>query len=292
MVRFELMEPKTLAEACSLLAEYEDKVKIIAGGQGLLPLLKHRVIIPDYIINIKGLTDLEYISNGSNGLRIGALTTHRAIELSALVKERYPMLAELERVLGCVQTRNWGTIGGNLCDATPANDPPSALIALGARVKIASVRGEREMPLDEFIIGYRKTALEPDEILVEVQVPKLPPHTGGVYHKERVRVTDSPIASVAAVVSLDEGLEVVIGARVVLQAVGPTPIRAKEAERIIVGERVQDGLIDKVAAVAAKEARPISDVYGSAEYKREMVKVVTRQVVTQAIERAQQKGDF
>ena len=288
MVRFELIEPKTLSEACSLLAEYKGKAKVIAGGQSLLPLLKHRLIAPDCIINIKGLTDLEYIRNGDNILRIGALTIHRAIELSALIKERYPMLAELEQVLGCVQTRNWGTIGGNLCDATPANDPPPALIALGAKVKIASVRGEREMPLDEFTVGYRKTALEADEILVEIQVPKLPTHTGGVYHKERVRVADSPIASVAAVVSLDEGLEVVTAVRIVLQSVGPTPIRAKEAEKIIKGEKVQDRLIDEVAAAAAKEAHPISDVYGSAEYKKEMVKVITRQVVTQAIKRAQQ----
>ena len=287
-MRFGLIEPKTLSEASSVLAEYKDKAKIIAGGHGLLPLLKHRVIIPDCLINIKGLPDLKYITNGDNDLRIGALTTHRTIELSALIKERYPMLVELERVLGCVQTRNWATIGGNLCDATPANDPPPAFIALGARVKAVSVRGEREMPLDEFTVGYRKTALEADEILVEIQVPKLPTHTGGVYHKERVRIADSPIASVAAVVSLDEGLEVVTAARIVLQAVGPMPIRAKEAERTLVGGKVQDELIEEVAMAAAKEARPISDVFGSAEYKKEMVKVITRQVVTQAIKRARQ----
>lgn len=287
MVRFKLLEPKTLSEASSLLAEYKDKAKIIAGGHSLLPVLKHRTITPDYLINIKDLPDLEYINYGNNGLRIGALTTHRAIELSALIKEKYPMLAELERFLGCVQTRNWGTIGGNLCDATPANDPPPALIALGARVKAVNVKGEREIPLDEFYVGYRKTALKPDEILVEIGVPKLPPHTGQVYHKERVRIADSPIASAAAVVSLDEGLEIVAAARIVLQAVGPTPIRAKDAEKAIVGKKVQDRLIDEVAAAATKEARPISDIYGTAEYKKEMIKLVTRQVVTQAIERAQ-----
>ena len=194
------------------------------------------------------------------------------------------MLAELEHFLGCVQTRNWGTIGGNLCDVTPANDPPPALLALGARVKAASVRGEREMSLDEFIASYHKTALEPDELLVEIQVPKSAPHTGGVYHKESVRATDAPIAAVAAVVSLDEGLEIVTAARIVMQSVGPMPIRAVGAEKQLIGKKIQEGLVDEVAAVAATEARPRS----TPEYKRELVKVITRQVVTQAIERAQQ----
>jgi carbon-monoxide dehydrogenase medium subunit len=284
MVRFKFLSPKSLTEAFSLLAEYRDKAKIIAGGQGLLPRLKHRQVVPEYLINIKGLTELEYIGNGDNGLKIGALTIHRAIEYSPLIKERYPMLAELEQVLGHVQIRNWGTIGGNLCDATPANDPPPALLALGARVKVASVRGEREMPLDEFIAVYHKPALEPDEILVEIQIPKSPPHTGGVYHKERVRATDAPIAAVAAVVSLDEGLEIVTAAQIVLQSVGPTPIRAAEAEKQLIGKKIQDGLIDEVATVAATEAHPRT----TPEYKRQLVKVITRQVVTQAIKRAQQ----
>jgi len=288
MVRFELLEPKNLSEACSLLVEYKDKAKIIAGGHGLLPLLKHRAIIPKYLINIKGLPGLEYITNGNSGLKIGALTTHRAIELSALIKNYFPMLVELEQVLGCVQTRNWATIGGNLCDATPANDPPPALIALGAKAKAAGVGGEREISLDEFTVGYRQTALKADEILVEIQIPTPPAHTGGAYHKERVRIADSPIASVAAVVSLDDRLETVTAARIVMQAVGPTPIRAGKAEEIATGEKVQDKLIDEVAVAAAREARPISDVYGSAEYKKEMIKMITRQVVTKAIERARQ----
>ena len=114
MVRFRLLEPRDLSEACSLLAEYREKAKILAGGQGLLPLLKHRQIAPNYIINIKGLSSLGYIDESGGSLRIGALTTNRAVELSVLIKERYPMLAELEQVLGDVQTRNWGTLVGNL----------------------------------------------------------------------------------------------------------------------------------------------------------------------------------
>lgn len=285
MVRFELLEPKNLFEACSLLAEHKEKAKVIAGGQGLLPLLKHRQIAPKYLINIKNLPGLEYIDDAGSHLRIGTLTTNRAIEVSALIKQRYPMLAELERVVGDVQTRNWGTLVGNLCAASPTSDPAPALIALGATLRSVSVRGEREVPLEEFFVEYLKTALGPDEIVTEIQIPSPPPYTGGAYHKERVRMTDSPIASVAAVISLD-GSDTIAIARIVLQAVCPTPVRAREAESFIVGKKVDDKFIDEVAVLAEKAACPISDIYGSAEYKREMVKVVTKQVVTEAIKRA------
>jgi len=285
MVRFELLEPKNLSEACSLLAEHKEKAKIVAGGQGLLPLLKHRQIVPKYLINIKNLLGLEYIDDGGSSLRIGALSTNRAVEISFLVKQRHPMLSELEQVVGDIQTRNWGTLVGNLCAASPTSDPAPALIALGATLKSVSVRGEREVPLEEFYVDYLKTALEPDEIVTEIDIPDSPPYTGEAYHKERVRMTDSPIASVAAAISLD-GSDTVTRARIVLQAVCPTPVRAREAENLIIGKKVDEPLIDKVAILSAKAACPISDIYGSAEYKREMVKVVTKQVVTEAIKRA------
>ncbi len=249
-------------------------------------MLKHRQITANHIINIKGLPALEYIDNSNGSIRIGALVTNRAIEFSPLIKKTHPMLAELEQVLGDVQTRNWGTLIGNLCAASPTSDPAPALIALGANVKAASVRGERMIPLDEFYVDYMKTALAPDEIVTELQVPNPSPHSGSAYHKERVRVIDSPIASVAAVISLAVGRDVITAARIVLQAVGPTPVRAREAEKILIGGKVGDTLVDEAATIAATEARPISDVYGSAEYKREMVKLVARHVIPQAIKRA------
>jgi carbon-monoxide dehydrogenase medium subunit len=286
MVRFELLEPRNLTETCSLLAEYKEKAKIIAGGQGLLPLLKHRQIAPKYLINIKNLSGLEYIIDGRSNLRIGALTTNRAIEASALIRQRHPMLADLERMVGDVQTRNWGTLVGNLCAATPTSDPAPALIALGATIKALSIRGERTIPLEEFFIGYLMTALEPDEIVIEIQVPGSPPHTGEAYHKERVRRIDSPIASVAAVVRLERGSQRVTDARIVLQSVCPAPVRAIEAENFVVGKKVEDKLIGEVAVLAEKAACPISDVYGSVEYKKEMVRVITKQVVMEAIKQA------
>ncbi len=286
MVRFDVLEAENLLEASSLLAEHKDEARIIAGGQNLLVLLRHRQITPRYVISIKACSDMEYIKGDGEFLKLGALTTHRAVETSDLIRETLPMLVELEHNLGCIQTRNWGTIGGNLCQASPTNDLAPALIALRARCLVKSMRGERTLSFDDFFVDYQKTALRSDEILVEIQIPKPLPRTGGIYRKETVRFADPPIASVGVVVTLDER-GAVQNARILLQAVGVTPLRAREAEKAITGEKVQDKLLMTAANLAAKEARPISDVYGSAEYKREMIKVLTRHNIKEAIRRAQ-----
>ncbi|MFC1917066.1 FAD binding domain-containing protein [Chloroflexota bacterium] len=286
MIRFELLEPKSPVEACSLLSEYKDKAKIIAGGHGILPLLKHRTICPAYLINIKGLAELDYVKENGGSVLIGALTTNHAIEVSPLIKAKFPMLAGLERYLGDVQIRNWGTVVGNLCMSTPTSDLAPALIALGSSVIAKSTRGERKILLEEFFTDIMKTALEPDEMVTELQIPFPPPHSGSAYHKERVRMTDSPTAAVAVAVSLDEKREKVIAARIILQAVCPTPLRVKEAETLMVGKKITDISLELISEVAAVTACPISDIYGSAEYKKEMVKLVTGQLLQQALEQA------
>lgn len=283
MKPFEYLEPASLEEACSLLSEHQEEAKIIAGGQSLLPLLKARLIAPKYLINIKGLPNMEYITPTENGIKIGALTVHRALELSPLINERFPILSEMEKVVGTVQIRNWGTIGGDLCHADPSGDPAPALIALGAKVKAVSQKGEREIDLDDFFVDYLQTVLQPDEILVEVEVPSPKPHTGGAYIKESVRVGDSPIVSAAVVVTLDK--DVIQSARIVLGALGTTPVRAKKAEEVMVGRQIKETL-EKVGEIAASEAKPETDIVGLAEYKRELVKVITRQAAQQAIMRA------
>lgn len=285
MVRFDVLHPQTILEACSLLSEHKNEARVLAGGQNLLVLLRHRSIKPRYVVNIKGLSQMAYIKDEADSIKIGALTTHRTLETSALIKEKLPMLAELEHDLGCIQTRNWGTIGGNLCQASPSTDLAPALIALKARAKLISVRGERVESLDNFFIDYQKTCLDTDEILAEIQVPQPLPDTGVVYYKEAVRLADPPFASVAAVIRLNIHGEV-IEARIVLQAVGVTPIRAREAEDTLTGNKGEDRLLEKVAALATKAARPISDIYGSADYKLQMVKVLTRRTVKEAIRRA------
>lgn len=282
---FTYLIPKSLAEACSLISEYKGTAKIIAGGQSMIPQLKLRLLNPEVVIEIKHLRGLEYIRKGRNGLRIGSLTTHRAIETSDLIKQSFPMLVEMEHRLADVQIRNWGTIGGNLCHADPAGDPAPSLIALGAKVKTMSVRGKREIPLEDFFVDFLTTVLEPDEIMTEIEIPYLPPYTAGAYYKETVRVTDLPIASVAAVIGLDGRRKQVKEARIVLGGVGSTPIRAQEAEKLLVGRKVEAELLDEVGAIAAKEASPSTDIHGSEEYKRILVKVVTKEMVNLAIKR-------
>lgn len=287
MVRCEVLDANSLDEACSMLSEHKDEARIIAGGQNLLVLLKHRQITPKFLININnGCLGLDYISQDTGFIKIGALTRHTEVEESALIKEKIPMLAELEKEVGCIQSRNWGTIGGNICQASPTSDIAPALTALQARCKVKSVQGERVIPIAEFFTGYQSTALKDDEILIEIQIPESPQNTGGIHRKEVVRFADPAIASVSVIVTLDiRG--VINDARIIMQAVCVTPLRAKEAEESIIGQHVENVSLDTAAAHAAQSCLPISDVYGSEEYKREMIRVLTRRNLQEAIKRAQ-----
>ncbi len=283
---FEYLKPTSLKEACSLLSEHKGEAKLIAGGQSLVPLLRSRLIEPRYIVDIKGIPGLEYIRVEPDGIRIGALTTHRDVEASSLVGERFPVLVDMERVLGTTQIRNWGTIGGDLCHADPAGDPAPALIALRAKVKAMSIRGQREMSLEQFFIDYFETVLEPDEILTEIQIPNPQPHTGTVYLKESVRLGDYPIISVAADVTLNH--DKVKDTRIVLGAVGNSPIRAEGGEKALIGKEVTRAILEELSDAIAEDIYPASDIGGSAEYKRHLARVITKKVVSQAVQMAKQ----
>ncbi len=285
MKPLEFLAPKTLEEACSLLSEHKEEAKLIAGGQSLRPIMRHRLIAPQYLINLKGLSELDYIKELSGELKIGAMTTHRAIETSPIIGQKFPILVEMERSLGSVQIRNWGTIGGSLAHADPAGDPAPALLTIGAKVKLVNTKGERELPLENFLTGYYETALEADEILSEITIPYLTPHSGGAYLKEVIRAGDIGIATVAAMITLN-GKQEVKEARFVLGAQGTPPIRATQTERAAVGKRAGDNIAD-VAEAAAKEARPQTDILGSVEYKLAMVKSLTKRALSLSLTRAQ-----
>jgi carbon-monoxide dehydrogenase medium subunit len=210
------------------------------------------------------------------------------VETSGVVKRRLPLLAEAVHAVGSVQIRNWGTIGGSLAEADPTGDPPPALLALGARVKAVSVRGEREIPLDEFIVDYIQTSLEPDEILTEVIVPYPPPNTGGAYLKDVIRAGDTGIVTVAVSATLN-GKQAVRGARIVLGCQAAVPIRAQSTEKAAVGKQATDDLED-IAQAASQDADPAPDVLGSVEYKRYLAGLRTRQTLRTAIERALNAG--
>jgi carbon-monoxide dehydrogenase medium subunit len=288
MIRdFEYLAPKTLEEALSLLDKYQDDCKVIAGGQSLLVLMKQGLVTPTYLINIKGLSKLSYIKSDTKGeLKIGALTTHRAIEKSSVIQKKFSILAEMERRLASIQTRNWGTIGGNLCHGEPAGDPAPVLIALNATLSLASAKGKRNMAVEDFFLDYFETALEHNELLTEIQVPAIPPYTGVAYTKFNVIESDLATVGVAVSITLGSGDGVCQDVRIALGASAPTPIRAKQAEAVLKRKKVTDNVLKEAGEIAATEAEPISDIYASAEYRRELIKVLVKRVGKEALTRA------
>lgn len=282
--KFDHLEAKTIEEVCSLLAKYKGKARVIAGGTDLLVSMKGREISPQYIINIKAIPNLDGINySRKDGLVIGAMTTLAAIESSPIIGERFPILSSAAHQTGSPHIRNIGTIGGNLCNAAPSADMAPSLIGLGAKAKIKGLKGERIVTVEEFFLGPGVSVLKAGEILTEIQVPNPPPHTRGVYLKLPARTAiDIAVVGVAVVVTLDTKGINIADAKIVLGAVASTPIRARQAEDTIKGKALDDELIQKAAQAAADEAKPISDVRGSASYRKEMVKVLTNRALKQA----------
>jgi len=283
---FEHFAPATLKEALALLAKYGDDCKVICGGQSLLILMRQGLVSPKYMVDIKGLTELSYIKEGKDGLKIGATTTHRAIEKSPVIKKKYPVLAEMENRLASIQTRNWGTIGGNICHGDPAGDPVSVLIALNATLTVAGAKGTRDIPVENFSLDYFEVDLKDGELLTEITIPAPPPRTGTAYTKFNVIESDLATASVAASVTLGSGDGVCQDVRIALGAAAPTAVRAKKAEKVLKGKKITDALLKEAGEVAATEAEPISDIYASEEYRLELVRVLVPRMTKEALARA------
>ncbi len=285
MREFEYLRMNTLQEACSLLSEHKDEAKVLAGGQSLLTLLKLNMISPSYLIDIKFIPELNYMDfDEKEGLKMGALTTHRTVEKSPLLKEKFPVLPETELVVASVQTRNWGTIGGTLVHADPIGDIAPPLIVLDSRAKLISADGERTVPLAEFFVDFFMTVVEENELLYEIQIPALPARTGVAYQKFSTIEAGIKIVGAAAMVSLDDGL--CKDAKIALSAVAPIPMRALEAEEILKGKPLDDKLIEQAAQAAAAEADPVTDMHATDEYRRELVKVLVKRAAKMALERA------
>jgi carbon-monoxide dehydrogenase medium subunit len=281
MRRFEYFEPRTLDEAAKLVSS--GNAQVLAGGTDLLVEIKEQLRRVDRVVNIKripGMTGLSY--DAREGLRIGALVTARQVELFPVVSEKYPSLLQAVRELGSIQVRNRATIVGNVCRASPSADTLPPLIADGAAAKIHGARGARTALLEEFFKGPGKTVLQPDELVTEITLPPPPPHTGKVYIKHGRRKA-MELATVGVAVSLTLNADV----KIVLGAVAPTPIRATTAEDVLQDRKLNDELIEKAANAAADQSRPISNVRASAEYRRDMVRVLTRRALEQALRAAQ-----
>jgi carbon-monoxide dehydrogenase medium subunit len=282
---FDYHAPQTLGEAVDLLGRWRDEAKLLSGGQSLLPMLKLRLAQPAHLVDIGRIPGLEYVEEKDGVLAIGGRTREAMLERSELVRSRYPLLSDTAAVIADPVVRNLATVGGNLAHGDPANDHPAAMIALGARVVATGPRGQREIAVEDLFTGLFATALAPDEILTEIRVPKPPPRSGGAYEKLERKVGDFATAAAAVQLTLSAKGEVE-RAGVGLTNAGPTPVKAREAERFLAGRRLDDEAVAEAARLAAKAANPTADRRGSVEYKREMARVLTARALRRAAARA------
>ena len=282
---FEYHVPTSIGEATALLAKHGEDAKVLSGGQSLIPLMKLRLASPRHLIDINRIPDLAYIREAEGVLRIGALTRESDLEESDLIRTRYPILLDTSKVIADPLVRNLATVCGNLAHGDPANDHPATMLALGAEVVAVGQKGERRVPLSSFFTGPFTTALNSGEVLTEIRIPIPPPRSGGAYVKLERKVGDFATAAVAAQVTLSEK-GVCERAGIGLTNVGPTPIKAKKAEAFLQGKRLDEGVVKQAAQLAADESQPTSDLRGPAEYKRDLVRVLTARALTKAVERA------
>lgn len=279
---FTLHEPSTVAEASSLLRQYGESARLYAGGTELVLVMKHGLAHYGHVVNVKRIPALGGLRLDGDVLRIGAAATHRAIERDDRIRDRLPVLSTLERGVANVRVRNVGTLGGNLAFAEPHADPGTLLLALGARVRAQRDERVRHIPVEEFFIDAYTTALEPDEVLVEVEVPLPLPGTAAAFLK--FGFLERPSVNVAAVVSVSDGL--VREARLAVGCVGPKPVRCHRAEAGLAGVPVRDlpAAAEAAGAEASREIDPLDDLHGSAEYKRHIAGVLVQRALAAAAE--------
>lgn len=282
------MEAKTLRQAISMLQRHGENARIVAGSTDFLVRWRQGVWNPDHVINIQRVSGLGRITySARNGLRIGALVTIRTLELHPAVRRRYPALAAAAASFAGVQVRNLATVGGNICNASPSGDTIPALLVFGAECRAVGPNGERGVPLDQFFTGPGRTVLQHGELLTEVRLPPPPRNTGSHYIKHSPRgAMDIATVGVASMVSLDGRSGPCSEVRVALGSVAPTPVRAYAAEDILRGQGIDNQLIQTAAAAAQDGVRPIDDIRGSAVHRREIVGVLTRRTLQQALNSA------
>lgn len=287
MYPFEYIEPSTLPEAVAALAEHGPDAVALAGGTDLLVMMRADTIRPKVVVNIKRIPGLSGIAATNGEVRVGALTLVRDIEKSPVLRARAPALSEAARWLGSVQIRHLATIGGNLCRAAPSAEMAPTLLALGARLHLVGVQGQRVVPAEDFFLGPGRTVLQPGEILVEISLDGPAPRSGSTYLRHSIRpLMDLALVNVAAYLALDAA-GAITEARIALGAVAPTPIRARAAEAELCGHTADAALFERAAEAAVAAARPISDVRSTAVYRSRMVRLLTQRALAQTLAAAQ-----
>ena len=280
---FEYFEPRTIKEAIELLTKYGNEAKVLAGGTDLIVRMKQRFIEPKYVINIKKIKELSFIEDRGDYLAIGAATKLREIEKSGIVKRKFTALYEAVRSMAGVQIRNMATIGGNLCNASPAADTAPPLLVLNASLKLVSREGEREIPITEFFLGPRKTALKSNELLKEIVIPYEPGCGASFIKLGRRNSFTLSVVAVATLVKVEENKFKDV--RIALNSVAPIPVRAREAEKYLKGKEVSLSNIVGAAKLVLHDISPISDVRASAEYRKEMSIVLTKDSLIKSLSR-------
>lgn len=292
MVRFEYLEPTTLVDAAKILTEHAGKCEILAGGTDLLVELKNREKRPEYVVNIKRIAGLDSIDCSKDGLVFGSLATARQLEHDPNVRELYPMVAETAGIIGSDQVRTTATIAGNICTALPSAEMGPPLLVLDANITIAGMGGVRTVPVTQFFTGPRQTVVGDGDIVTAIGIAAVPENTGMVYVRHSPRqAMDLAVVGVAAYLTIED--DTVKDVRIALGAVAPTPIRATDAEKSLLGRPASLENIQEAADLAAAAAKPISDMRASADYRRDMVGVLTRRMLLEAKRRAGLKpGSF
>jgi aerobic carbon-monoxide dehydrogenase medium subunit len=288
MNRFEYIEAHTLPDAIRALSQ-DDGTRIVAGATDFLVRWRQGAWKPRAVLSIQRIPGLDRVDHMSaTGLSVGSLVTIRTLELHPLIQQHYPALSQAAATFAGVQIRNLATVGGNICNASPSGDTIPALIAYGAECRLLGPEGERLMPLESFFLGPGRTALRPAEILIELRLPPPRPHTGALYIKHSPRsAMDISTVGVASMVTLEGGDGVCREVRITLGAVAPTVIRARSAETLLRGQRLDVGLIQQAARAAMEEARPIDDIRGTARHRRAIVEALTGRTLRTAIQMAQ-----
>ena len=283
--KFEYLSPKSIKEAISLLAEHGPKAKLIAGGTDLISEMRWGEWRPQYVIGLSQIAGLDEIQfDQSTGLRMGAACTIGEIERSKVIKECYPLLAQAASVLGSMEIRNRATVGGNLCTAAPSADMPPSLLVQGAKAVIATREGEKVVALEDFFTGPKKTILNHDEILVRLEMPPMEPNSAGEYIKfGRRNAMEIAMIGVAALITLEDGHNTCKAARLAFATAAPTPIRSKKAEKVLTGKKLTEEIIDRAAETASNEASPRTSWRSTEEYRRDLIRVLTRRAIQKAL---------
>ncbi len=282
---FDYHVAQSIDEAITLLQQYGDEAKILAGGHSLIPAMKLRLSQPEHLIDIGKITSLAYINEEKDTLAIGALTSYKQIEQSAFLKQHFPLLPEGTSLIGDQQVRNRGTIGGSIAHSDPAADLPGIILALRASLVVQGPTGKRTIPADDFFVDTFTTALEPDEILIEIRLPLPVARIYTAYEKLANKASHYAIAGCAAVITLDDN-SICSAASIAITGAATYILRANAVETALLGKKLDQATIAEASSHAAEGADIVADIHGSEDYRRQMTAVVTRRAITRALERA------